>query len=104
MEVKVGDVAYCYQGKYLCVFFGRTEASTADKPVPASPVAIIGSTMASPGELRQIKAGEPIRAFVMGKITDYLQPGSAYDENRKLSQQEIDILVKKLLAEKESSG
>jgi len=103
-EVKVGDVAYWPEGKSICVFFGRTEASTNDKPVPAGPVVIIGSTQASPIELRQIKSGEPIRAFVMGKITDYIQPGSAYDENRKLSQQEIDVLVKRLLTEKESPG
>jgi hypothetical protein len=103
MDVNVGDVAYWPQGKCLCVFFGRTAASTTDKPVPASPVVIIGSTMASPDELRQVQAGELIRVFVMGKRVDYATSGNLYEDNRKLSQKEIDNLVKQLLAEKESS-
>jgi hypothetical protein len=101
-EVKVGDVAYWPEGKSLCVFFGPTQASQAEKPVPVSPVVIIGSTMATPGELREIKADEPIRVFVMGKVRDYSQGVNPYDDNKKLSQQEIDILVKQLLEEKRS--
>jgi uncharacterized protein len=103
LDVQVGDVAYWPQGKCLCVFFGRTAASTADNPVPASPVVVIGHTMATPGELREINVGEPIRVFVMGKAQDYSQGGNPYDDNRKLSQQEIDILVKQLLEEKGSA-
>lgn len=103
MDVKAGDVVYWPQGKCVCVFFGRTEASTTDKPVPASPVVVIGSTMASADELRQIHAGEPIRVFVMGRKVDYAASGNPYEDNRKLSQKEIDNLVKQLLAEKESS-
>jgi hypothetical protein len=103
LEVKVGDVAYWPEGKCLCVFFGPTQASQADKPVPASPVVIIGNTMATPGELREIKVDEPIRVFVMGKGQDYAQSGNPYDDYRKLSQQEIDILVRQLLEEKGSA-
>lgn len=104
LEVKVGDVAYWPEGKSLCVFFGPTPASQADKPVPASPVIIIGSTMATPGELREIKVDEPIRVFVMGKGQNYAQGGNPYDDYRKLSQQEIDILVRQLLEEKRSAS
>jgi len=104
LEVKVGDVAYWPEGKCLCVFFGPTPASQADKPVPASPVIIIGSTMATPGELREIKVDEPIRVFVMGKGQDYAEGGNPYDDYRKLSQQEIDILVRQLLEEKRSTS
>jgi len=100
MDVSVGDVAYWPQGNCLCVFFGRTKASTTDKPVPASPVVIIGHTMATPGELQEIKAGEPIRVFVMSKSQDYSKGGNPYDDSKKLSQPEIDILVKQTLAEK----
>jgi uncharacterized protein len=103
MDVQVGDVAYWPQGKCICVFFGRTEASKTDKPVPASPVVIIGHTMATPGELREISAGESIRVFVMGKTQSYSQGSNPYEDNRKLSQQEIDILVKQLLEEKGSA-
>ncbi len=100
LDVQVGDVAYWPPGKCLCVFFGRTEASIADKPVPEGPVVVIGHTMAAPGELREINAGELIRVFVMGKAWDYALNRNPYEDNRKLSQQEIDILVKKLLEEK----
>ncbi len=104
MDVKVGDVAYWPQGKCLCVFFGRTEASTTDKPVPASPVVIIGNTLATPEELREVAAGEPIHVFVMSKTQDYSKGDNVNDDNRKLSQQEIDLLVKNLLAEKKTAG
>lgn len=102
-EVNVGDIAYWPEGQCLCVFFGPTEASTGDKPVPASPVVIIGNTLANPGELREIKSGEPINVFVMSKTGDYLKSDSPSSDNRKLSQTEIDVLVKRLLAERRSS-
>jgi uncharacterized protein len=103
MDVQVGDVAYWPQGKCICVFFGRTEASKTDKPVPASPVVIIGHTMATPGELREINSGETIRVFVMGRSQNYSGRLDSFEDNRKLSQQEIDILVKQLLEEKGSA-
>ncbi len=101
-DVNVGDIAYWPQGKCICVFFGRTPASTTDKPVPEGPVAVIGRTMANPQELREIKSGEPIRFFMMGMAQDYFKDGDPYSDNRKLSQQEIDVLVKQVLAEKRS--
>ncbi len=60
MEVEVGDVAYWSQGKSLCVFFGPTPASDTEKPVPASPVVVIGKTSVSPADLRRIQLGEKI--------------------------------------------
>jgi hypothetical protein len=60
MDVNVGDVAYWSQGKCLCIFFGPTLASTNAKPVPASPVVIVGKTNASPQGLRQVQLGENI--------------------------------------------
>jgi uncharacterized protein len=104
MDVNVGDIAYWPEGKGLCVFFGPTEASQASKPVPASPVVIVGTTVATPGELREIKSGEPIRVFVMGKVKDYFKENDYYDSTRKLTQQEIDVLVKKILSEKASAN
>jgi len=100
MEVKVGDVAYWPEGKCFCVFFGRTEASTTDKPMPASPVVIIGTTMANPSELREVKAGSAIQLLRDNVASGGSADGQGDDDNRKMSQQEIDILVKKLLAGK----
>ncbi len=75
MDVKIGDVAYWPEGKCFCVFFGRTEASTTDIPVPASPVVVIGTTMANPAELKEIKAGFAIQVF-----SDDPASGSSPDE------------------------
>ena len=100
-DVDVGDVAYWPEGKSLCVFFGPTEASISEKPVPASPVIIIGKTMASPEELREIKAGEKITVFIFVKKASFTSGINLYEDTRKLSQEEIDELVRKLLAEKE---
>ena len=60
MDVEIGDIAYWSQGKSLCVFFGPTPASDTEKPVPASPVVVIGKTSASPADLRKIQLGEKI--------------------------------------------
>jgi len=63
LDVEVGDIAYWPQGKCICIFFGRTPASTSDLPVPASEVVIIGRTRESPENLRGIRAGETIRVM-----------------------------------------
>jgi hypothetical protein len=97
-DVKVGDVAFCPEENYICVFFGRTRLSTSDKPIPEKPILIIGKTLASPDELREIKEGEKIT------ISKETKPAGTKSDcppgERKLSQTEIDDLVKKLLAEK----
>jgi hypothetical protein len=99
LDVDIGDVAFWPEGKSLCVFFGRTPASVVNKPISERPVVIIGKTLASPDELREIKAGE--------KITVCLVTKPAYEGNkedthgdRKLTQSEIDVLVKRLLEER----
>jgi hypothetical protein len=104
-DINVGDVAYWPEGQCLCIFYGPTQASTTDKPVPASPVIIVGKTMASPDELREIHEGERISVFVFAK-KEYAAAAveNPYDDNRRLSQSEIDLLVRRLLAEKEKGG
>ena len=53
-EVKIGDIAYWPDGPCLCVFFGKTPASNANDPRPASDVTIIGHTDAPANLLRAI--------------------------------------------------
>ncbi|MCX7927086.1 MAG: cyclophilin-like fold protein [Candidatus Omnitrophica bacterium] len=104
MDVSIGDVAYWPQGRCLCIFYGRTEASKTDKPVPASPVVIVGRTLASVEELRSIRPGEPISVFVLTKQRSFSCAKEPFLDSRKLTQAEIDVLVKKLLAEKQKSS
>lgn len=61
LDVSAGDIAYWPAGTSLCIFFGKTPASRGtDKPVPASPVVIVGKTDASPEDLRSIPANQEI--------------------------------------------
>jgi hypothetical protein len=97
MDVNAGDVAYRHEGKRLCVFFGRTPSSTTDKPVPANAVVVVGKISCLPDELRNIQAGQKMKIFVQEEKP---LPKAQGIYERKLSQSEIDLLVKKLLAEK----
>ena len=98
-ELEIGDVAYWPQGRCICVFFGLTPISKAGKPLPASPVVLIGKTKAISLELRKIKTGDALRVIqVQGNVP---KPASnAPRAERKLTQTEIDALVRQLLAEK----
>lgn len=60
LEVKVGDIAYWPSGECLCIFFGRTPASTKDEPVPASEVVMVGRAEVEPELLRKVKGGSKI--------------------------------------------
>lgn len=40
IECEIGDIGYWPSGTGFCIFFGRTPASTSDKPKAASPVNI----------------------------------------------------------------
>ncbi len=60
-EVEVGDLAYWPGGNGFCIFYGKTPASTNDKPKPASPVTVIGKIKASPGELRSLSNTKDIK-------------------------------------------
>jgi len=65
LDVRIGDIAYWPDGKCICIFFGKTPASTSDNPVPASPVVIIGKTTESPDALRTIREGDKIRVSLV---------------------------------------
>jgi uncharacterized protein len=101
LDVNVGDIAYRHEEKRLCLFFGKTPASTSDKPVPALPVVIIGKILCPPQELRGIAAGESLKVLAVEEKPLHKEPPAG---DRKLSQAEIDALVKKLLAAKGATG
>ena len=61
LDVDIGDIAYWPDGKCLCIFFGKTPASSGDKPVPASEVAIVGKARVDPALLRKASPGSKIR-------------------------------------------
>ena len=58
--VRIGDIAYWPEGPCLCIFFGKTPASKANEPRPASDVTVVGRTDASVDVLRAIKEGAAI--------------------------------------------
>ncbi|MCF7870145.1 MAG: hypothetical protein K9L69_02790 [Candidatus Omnitrophica bacterium] len=61
MELSIADIGYWPQGKSLCVFFGPTPLSEKeDKPVPASPVVVVGKVETNLDKLSQIKLGTQI--------------------------------------------
>lgn len=103
LEVSAGDIAYWPEGRCICIFFGPTPISRSQKPVPASPVVIIGRMKDSPEEIRKINSAHPIKVMRMEQVVYTLY--SSYKEQapgeKKLTQAEIDILVQQLLAEKE---
>jgi uncharacterized protein len=52
--MEVGEIAYWPPGKALCIFFGRTPASTDARPRAASPVIPIGRVVAGLDGLRPL--------------------------------------------------
>ncbi len=101
-QVKVGDVAFCPKGNFLCVFLGPTPASVMEDPVPENPVVVIGRVAALPDRSRTIKPGEKVKVSLAEKIFPAPEKNDC-NSTRKLSQAEIDVLVKQLLAEKKTA-
>jgi hypothetical protein len=52
--MEVGEIAYWPPGRALCIFFGRTPASTDARPRAASPVIPIGRVIAGLDGLRSL--------------------------------------------------
>lgn len=59
-EVEVGELGYWPQGQAFCIFFGRTPASTDDKPRAASPVNVVGRVIGDPTAFRKVPAGATV--------------------------------------------
>jgi hypothetical protein len=70
MELAVGDIGYWPQGKSLCIFFGPTPLSEEeDKPIPASPVVVVGKIDSKISGLDKVELGDKI---VVGKDKERL--------------------------------
>ncbi len=61
-EMDVGDLALHKQTKWFCIFWGRTPASTTDKPKAAVPVCKVGRI---DGDWKEVeKLNPPVRGIV----------------------------------------
>jgi hypothetical protein len=70
MELSAGDIGYWPQGKSLCIFFGPTPLSEEeDKPIPASPVVVVGKIDSEVSWLDEVELGDKI---VVGKDKERL--------------------------------
>ena len=63
-KVEVGDIAYWPPGRSMCLFFGRTPASTSSEPVAASPVNAIGKITKNIELLHKVGNGAGIKVKV----------------------------------------
>lgn len=59
--VAVGELGYWPPGTAFCIFFGRTPASTDDRPRAASPVNIIGTVSGDATAFRAVSSGARVR-------------------------------------------
>jgi len=62
-----GYVAYWPPGNAFCIFFGKTPASTKDKPQAASPVTVIGKIIDNKSlpDLKKISDGDIIELRIV---------------------------------------
>lgn len=59
-EVEVGNLGYWPLGSAFCIFFGRTPASTGERPRAASPVNVFGRILGDATVFRKARSGEEI--------------------------------------------
>jgi len=59
--VAVGELGYWPPGSAFCIFFGRTPASTDDRPRAASPVNIIGAIQGDATVFKAVGSGTQVR-------------------------------------------
>ena len=59
--VAVGELGYWPPGTAFCIFYGRTPASTDERPRAASPVNIIGTVAGDATVFRAVASGARVR-------------------------------------------
>ncbi len=64
-SVSIGDIGYWPPGSALAIFYGRTPASTADEPVPASEVNLVGRIT---GDARLLKKAAGASSIRLDKV------------------------------------
>jgi hypothetical protein len=57
----VGELGYWPPGTAFCIFYGRTPASTDERPRAASPVNIIGTVTGDATVFRTVSSGARVR-------------------------------------------
>ena len=60
-ELEVGDLAFWPPGSAFCIFFGKTPASTGNKPRAASLVNVFGKIEGETGWLKNVLPGSPVK-------------------------------------------
>jgi hypothetical protein len=98
-QVNPGDLAFCPSSGHLYAFLMPEVNNALNKPSVEKPVIIVGKTFGSLDICRRIKPGDKVNISVLGEAKSLDKPEPAAD-SRKLSQTEIDDLVKRLLEEK----
>lgn len=58
--VQVGEIGYWPPGNAFCIFFGRTPASTDNRPRAASPVNVFGKVSGDPSVFKKVRDGDRI--------------------------------------------
>ena len=61
LDLELGAIAFWPPGSAFCIFFGATPASTSDKPVPASGVAIVGKIISEIEPLKSVSDGAAVQ-------------------------------------------
>jgi len=59
-DMEAGELGYWPEGPAFCIFFGRTPASTSEKPRAYSPVNVIGRILEDPAVLKSVRPGDTI--------------------------------------------
>jgi hypothetical protein len=95
-EIKIGDVIFLPQDRILCVYLELGDLNEAEKYGLIKSGIVVGRVLAPLNELKSIQLEEKINV-------SYVEEKKQYDD-RILSQEEIDELVKELLAKKHSSN
>jgi len=65
-KVEIGDVAYWPEGGCICVFFGKTPASTNEKPKAYSPVNVFGKITGNISILKTVVPSSVVRVEKAG--------------------------------------
>jgi hypothetical protein len=59
--VAVGELGYWSPGTAFCIFFGRTPASTDDRPRAASAVNVVGKVLGDATAFKAVASGTKVR-------------------------------------------